>query len=214
MLKRIKKLFNLKKENNTLSTDDKIGLLYNELGIDTIQLHVGEDLSVFEEVLCDVIQKLREEIKDECGFIIPNVHIRDNTVLQENEFVIYIRGNFVERGFLIPNEDGIREEFYETLKTTVYGKIKSIFTNEVTERYIDTVQKKNGLLIRNITSILSVPDIKIILSEIIDNGKSINDIGFVFEKIGEEILLNGEYSDILIKKYNPHKIAKEIIKQL
>ena len=47
-----------------------------------------------------------------------------------------------------------------------------------------------------------------------------HELGVVFsvikqvEKIGEEILLNGEYKDFTVKKYNPHKIAKEVIKQL
>ncbi len=213
MLKRIKNLFNRKKEN-ILSINDKIELLYDELGSDTILVHLGDDLTEYGEMFCNIIQELREEVKNECGFIMPNVHIQDNTVLQENEFVIYIRGNFAERGFLIPNEDGIRDEFYDIFKTIIYGKMKAIFTNEVTERYIDTVQKKNGWLIWNITSILSVPDIKTILSDIIDNGKSIKDIGYVFEKIGEEILLNDRYKEFYTKKYNPHNIAKEVIKQL
>lgn len=213
MLKRIKNLFNRKKEN-IQSINDKIELLYDELGSDTILVHLGDDLTEYGEMFCNIIHELREEVKNECGFIMPNVHIQDNSVLQENEFVIYIRGNFVERGFLIPNEDGIRDEFYDTFKTIIYGKMKAIFTNEVTERYIDTVQKKNGWLIWNITSILSVPDIKTILSDIIDNGKSIKDIGYVFEKIGEEILLNDRYKEFYTKKYNPHNIAKEVIKQL
>ena len=213
MLKRIKNLFNRKKEN-ILSINDKIELLYDELGSDTILVHLGDDLTEYGEMFCNIIQELREEVKNECGFIMPNVHIQDNTVLQENEFVIYIRGNFAERGFLIPNEDGIRDEFYDIFKTIIYGKMKAIFTNEVTERYIDTVQKKNGWLLWNITSILSVPDIKTILSDIIDNGKSIKDIGYVFEKIGEEILLNDRYKEFYTKKYNPHNIAKEVIKQL
>ena len=213
MLKRIKNLFNRKKEN-ILSINDKIELLYDELGSDTILVHLGDDLTEYGEMFCNIIQELREEVKNECGFIMPNVHIQDNTVLQENEFVIYIRGNFAERGFLIPNEDGIRDEFYDIFKTIIYGKMKAIFTNEVTERYIDTVQKKNGWLIWNITSILSVPDIKTILSDIIDNGKSIKDIGYVFEKIGEEILLNDRYKEFYTKEYNPHNIAKEVIKQL
>ena len=213
MLKRIKNLFNRKKEN-IQSINDKIELLYDELGSDTILVHLGDDLAEYGEVFCNIIQELREEVKNECGFIMPNVHIQDNTVLQENEFAVYIRGNFAQRGFLIPNENGIKDEFYDTFKTIIYDKIKAIFTNEVTERYIDTVQKKNGWLIWNITSILSVPDIKTILSDIIDNGKSIKDIGFVFEKIGEEILLNDRYKEFYIKKYNPHNIAKEVIKHL
>lgn len=212
MLKRIKNLFNRKKENE-VSIDDKIDFLYDGLYSETILVHLGDDLSVFGEEFCNIIHELREEVKEECGFIIPRVHIQDNQVLQENEFRIYIRGNLAECGFLVPNKDGIRDEFYDAFKTVVYEKIGAIFTNEVAERYLDTVQRRNGWLVWNITRILSVPDIKIILSDIINNGKSINDIGYIFEKIGEQILLDGGYQDCF-RKHNPHVIAKQIVKTL
>ena len=211
MLKRIKNLFNRKKEP---SVEDKIDSLYDRLYNDPVLINIGEDLSVFENVFLDVIHELREEVNDECGFIIPKVPVVYNSSLQENEFAIFIRGEYEQNGFLIPNKEGIKDEFYEALKTVIYNKIDTVFTNEVAERYIDTAQRKNGWLIWNITSILSVPDIKTILSDIIDNGKSIKDIGYIFEKIGEEILLNDQYKESYTKKYNPHNIAKEVIKQL
>ena len=211
MLKRIKDLFNRKKEP---SVEDKINTLYDGLYNDPILVNIGEDLSKFEKIFFDIIHELRVEVNDECGFIIPKVPVVYNFSLQENEFVIYIRGEYERSGFLIPNEEGIKSEFYDTFKTIIYDKMGSIFTNEVAERYIDTAQRKNGWLIWNITRVLSVPDIKIILSDIINNGKSINDIGYIFEKIGEEILLDGGYQDYFSKKYNPHAIAKEIVKIL
>lgn len=214
MLKRIKNLFKKKTENTELSVSEKIDNMYDKLFQDVILLHIGEDLSVLSKELCSIIQELREEIKDECGFIIPQLHIKDNTSLQENEFKVYIRGELAGNGFLIPNEDGIREELYDTLKTIIYDKINVIFTNDIAERYLDIAQRKNGWLIWNITKALSVPEIKIILTDLINNGKSICDIGYIFEKIGEEILLDGGYQDCFYKKYNPHAIAKEIAKTL
>ena len=211
MLERIKNLFNRKKED--ISVEEKIDNLYNGLYNDIILLNIGEDLSKFNNIFLDTIQKLREEIKEECGFIIPGIPVVYNEALQENEFAVFILVNYAKNGYLIPNEDGIKEEFYDELKTLIYDKMEIIFTNEVAERYIDTVQRKNGWLIWNITRILSVPDIKIILSEIINSGKSINDIGYVFEKIGDKILLNGGYQDCF-RQHNPHNIAKEIIKEM
>ena len=213
MLKRIINFLNINRKKEKISTEDKINNLYNRLYNDIILLNVGEDLSKLNDVFYDVIQNIREEIKEECGFIIPKIPVVYNEVLQENEFVFFIRGAFAKNGYLIPNEDGIKKEFYDELKTLIYDKMKIIFTNEITERYINTVQNKNNWLVWNITSILSIPDIKIILSDIINNGKSINDIEYIFEKIGDNILLEGKYQDCL-KKYNPHNIAKEIIKDL
>lgn len=215
MLERIKKIFNNKKNEETeISVSEKIENLYDELNKDVITLDLGDDLFLLETLMSDVIHELREEIYNECGFIIPKVNINNNVLLQENEFVLYIRSKITENGFLIPNEKGIREEFYEVFKTIIYNKIEDIFTNSLAERYIDTANRKNYWLISNITRVLSIPEIKIILLDIINNGKSINDIGLVFEKIGENILLDGGYQDYFYKTFNPHQIAKQIVKVL
>lgn len=213
MLKRIKSLFGNRKEVS-LSVNEKIDVLYDGLSVESILLRLGEDLISEVEYFCEIIHELREEIKNECGFIIPEVHIKEGIALQENEYAIYIHGNISENGFLVPNKDGIRDEFYEQFKTLMYKKMDVIFTNEIAERYIDRAQRKNSWLIWNITKALSVIEIKMILSDLINSGKSICDIGYIFEKIGEQILTNGGYQDCYFKKYNPHLIAKEIVKTL
>lgn len=216
MIKRIQQLFEFKKEKTeeALSVVDVINNLFDDLDEDVIWLQVGSDLIPFGEYLCkDIIANLRGEIKYECGFILPPIHVTDNTSYQENEFTITIRGNLSENGYLVPTKKGIQDELYETLKTAVYNNISIIFTNEITEKYIETVQRKNGWLIWNLTNQLSVIDIRTILVDIINSGKSINNITYIFEQIGGQILTNGEYRDCL-KKYNPHQIAKKIARCL
>lgn len=214
MLNRIKKLFHLKKhEEETPSVYERIDNLYDELNDDMILIKIGSDLVEHGKFICEIISELREEIKDECGFIFPPTRVRDYDWLQENEFNISINGKEVESGFLIPNEKGIREELYETLKSVIYGSLETLFTNEVAEKYIDTVQRKNGWLIWNITNTLSVIELKTIMLDIIQKGKSINNINYIFEQIGEQILTDGKYKDCLAK-HNPHIIAKQIVKQL
>ena len=173
MLKRIKNLLHIKTKEAELTSGEKIDNLFDSLNEDIILLHLGEDLAEFEQLFCSIIQKLREEIKFECGFIIPEVHVQDWVLLQENEFRLYIKGKQVKHGFLIPNEKGIREEFYEIFKTLLYENIDRIFTNEIAEKYIDTVQRKNGWLIWNITNVLSIVDLKTIMLDIIQKGKSL-----------------------------------------
>ena len=213
MLKRIKNLLHIKTKEAELTSGEKIDNLFDSLNEDIILLHLGEDLADFGQLFCSIIQELREEIKFECGFIIPEVHVLDWEFLQENEFRLYIKNKQIEHGFLIPNEKGIREEFYEILKTSLYENIDKIFTNEIAEKYIDTVQRKNGWLIWNITNILSIVDLKTIMLDIIQKGKSLNNINYIFEQIGNQILTEGKYRDCLIK-HNPHVIAKEIVEQL
>ena len=214
MLKRIKNLFKFKqKEEESPSVYERIDNLYDALNDDIILVKIGEDLIPHGDFICNIISDLRDEIKDECGFIFQAARVVDISSLQENEFVICINGEDVKNGFLIPNENGIKEEFYETFKTVIYDYLETLFTNEVTERYIDTVQRKNGWLVWNLTNVLSIIDIKTIMLDIIQKGKSINNINYIFEQIGKQVLTEGKYRDCFVK-HNPHIIAKEIIEQL
>ena len=213
MLHRIKQIFHLKNREEAPTVYEKINNLFDSLNEDIILVQIGSDLIPFAEFICNLISSLREEIKDECGFILPPVRILENECYQENEYTIDVRGEQAASGFLIPNEEGIREEFYEALKTVAYARIDDIFTNELAEKYINIVQRENGRLIWDLTNLLSVVDIKVILSDIINMGKSINNINYIFEKIGEQILSDGEYREYG-KKYNPHVISKAITKYL
>jgi len=213
MLNRIKKLLNIKTKEEELSAFDKINNLFDSLNEDTILIQIGSDLAPFGEYICSIIGELREEIKDECGFILPAVRTIDNNYYQENEYTISILGKLTENGFLIPTQKGIKEELYEALKTTIYNNLDSIFTNDIVERYIKSVQCKNNWLVWNISCALSVIELKAIMLGIIKNGKSINNINYIFEQIGEQVLHDGEYKDYL-KKYNTQTIASQIAKNL
>ncbi len=214
MLKRIKKILHIGKQETEPSVYDKIDTLYDELNDDIIVIKIGEDLVPHGDYIVKQIGSLREEIKDECGFIMPPVNVNGNlSPLQENEFCILIRGTVVQNGFLVPNVKGIREEFYETLKTTVYQHIDKIFTNEMTEKYLEIVRRNNSWLIWNITGVLSMTDIKTIMLDIIQKGKSINNVDYIFEQIGEHVLTEGKYRDCLTK-FNPHAIAKKIAQNI
>ena len=214
MLEKLKNLFKSKKQDFDISVSTQIDILFDNLDGHTIYVDLGEDLNERIDIIISTIENLRDEIKDECGFILPEVFINYMPVLQENEFSVFIRGKKVANEFLVPNNEGIRQEFYEIMKTVIYANIEQIFTNELAERYIDIAQRKNGWLIWTITRFLSVVDIKTILFDIINNGKSINNIGFVFEKIGEEILTDSSFAECCWKEYNPHKIADEVVKKL
>lgn len=217
MLERIKKLLNIKHEDNKGSEEvnvyEKIDNLFDSLSEENIRIQIGEDLIPYRDIVIEVIGTIREEVKDECGFIMQAVNIKNNDVLQENEFVIFVQNECTYRGFVIPTEEGVREEIYDALKDSVYGKMDKIFTYEVTEKYINTVQRNNGWLVWNVTNVLSIAQIKIILSQIIAAGKSISNINYIFEKIGEEVLSDGEYKDFS-KHYNPEIIAKNIVREL
>ena len=215
MLKKFFNSFNKKGSVIIPSSDinERIDNIFDSLDKHVINIQIGSDLIDYKQLIFDTIFEVRREIKEECGFIIPAVNIQDNYFVQENELIIYIQEKPFINTFLIPNETAIKEEFYEVFKSCMYDSLKAVFTNEITEKYIYAVQKNNYLLIWNLTNILSTIDIKTILVDIILKGKSISNINYVFEKIGEEVLNNGEFRDFL-KKYNPHYIAKEVVKNL
>ena len=212
MLNKIRNLFGKKNSTNT-SAYERIDSLFDTLNDEVIILEIGEDLIEHDSSITEIISCLREQIKEECGFIMPTVSIKHNYVIQENQFNIYIQEKLIEQRFVIPTEDNIKEEVYDSLKTSVYNNLDSVFTNEITEKYINAVKKNNGMLIWNITNILSIIDIKTILSEIIMKGKSINNINYIFEKMGEYILSDG-IAQTNGKKYNPHIISQAISRYL
>ena len=211
MLEKIQNFINKNKHKNSVTTNDKINILFESLDTDIILIKIGSDLVNYGELICRIISHIREEIKDECGFIMPCVKVIDSSFLQENEFKIYIKGHLISTHFVIPNEKGISDEMYNTIKSTVYKHLNCVFTNEIVEKYIDTVQKNNDRLIWNLTNCISVIDIKTILVGIINCGKSINNITNIFEEIGNEILIN---RNKLIKEINFDKIANNIAKKI
>ena len=213
MLERIKKIFSTKGIKESLSVEEKIDNLFESLSEDDITVSIGSDLFCFFGKIVSIIDKIRQEIKDECGFIMPPVAITENKIVQENQVSVFIRGKFYKKTFVIPNEEGITEELHEILKTAVYDNLDIIFTSNITEKYINTVQKKNYWLVWNVTNVLSVIDIKTILFDILCKGKPINNINYIFEKIGEHVLSDGNYRDCL-KRYNLHEIANQIAKSL
>lgn len=214
MLEKLKNLFKPKNKEAENSVSTQIDNLFDNLDEYIVCVKVGEDLSKKMDTITNTIEILRDEIKDECGFILPEVFITFCAFMQENEFSVLIRGRKVVNEFLVPNNEGIRQEFYEILKTQLYDNLDEVFTNELTERYIDSAWKKNMGLVCTLTRCLSVVDIRTILIDIISCGKSINNISYIFEQIGEHILSNGSFAECGWKEYNPHKIADVIAKKL
>ena len=83
--------------------------MYERLGVDVLSLQVGSGLLVIadpdqEGQLLAKIAALRQRITDELGYIIPNIRIMDSSALEDNEYLISIRGNNVANGFVYPGK--------------------------------------------------------------------------------------------------------------
>jgi len=81
--------------------------MYEKLGVDPLNLQVGNDLLVIADPdqdgqLLGKIAGLRARMTDEIGFILPNIRIMDSTTIHPNEYMVSIRGNPVESGRVYP----------------------------------------------------------------------------------------------------------------
>lgn len=211
MIGKLKTLFHLKKPQKPQKTiDERISDLYDSLQVDTLAVAFGDDILPFATSIVNGIGKLRNRIKDTTGFIIPPIRVINDKNLQENEIQILIRNKIVFTDFAIPKIEYVLKTVISNLTRISTKNVADIFTNEITEKYIDFVQKNNSWLIWNILRLIPVTGIRTILINILQDGKSISDIVFIFEKICEYATEN---ENSLYAK-NPYKIAEYIKKDL
>lgn len=181
-------------KSTKLGSEDKVNQLFNRLGEEVIKIEIGEDLAQFAEDMCTLIEEFRENTMKKNGFILPLTNIIQNNELQENEFLLKVHGNETYHEFLIPTEEYINKEINKALDATVNSNLKDLFSNKIIEKYVDSARTGNEYLIYNICNTLTNYEIRDILVTLIENGKSINDIGYIFERIGEEIFYENKYN--------------------
>ncbi len=209
MIKKINKFLNLHKDTNENEILTKIDNLYNSLDTESIQIEIGNDIVKFNETIRNCIDKFRTNTKEKYGFIFPAVRIRDKQSLQTNEVVIKINNKTAIEQFLIPTAEKVEQEFNEGLNKLFNDYIEDIFSCEIMERYILLVRNKNAYLIWNLTNTYSVVELKNILVFLLKNKKSLNNISYIMEQIGQICLSNGcpYYKE-------PQKVATELLKIL
>ena len=210
MIKKIKTF--LKLEKNTTETIDvfkQIDYMYSSLDTENICIEIGSDIVIFNETIRTCIDKFRKSIINKYGFILPAIKVIDNKYLQENEVKIKLESKPVIQLFLIPSEEKITNEFKDNLDKLFFDHIDKIFTCRIMERYVNLVQKKNSYLIWNLTNTYSIVELKNIFIELLKNKKSIKNISYIMEQIGEISLANG-----LPYHKTPQKITNELLKIL
>ncbi len=210
MIKKIKEFFHIIPKNTEPNVFERFDNLFsNKLDEDIIRIELGEDLINFGERMCQIIENLRNKICEEKGIIFPIVRIIENESLQENQYEVFIRGKNVFIDYAVPNDNWLEEVFPQDFKKIINNNLPAIFTNKIVEKYIETVQKNNNMMITEITNWLSTSEIRRILLDIIERGKSIREIAYIFEKIDEQVFIENRFNF-----REPHKIAEEIIKAL
>ena len=206
MLEKIKQLLKLNRKKPVESVEDQINDMFKSLSVDELRIIVGEDLIGIAPAICQRIQELRKKIKEEKGFIMPAVRIIDDFDLQENEYQIQVKNKTVFTGYTVPKETYACDEISKNMEISCMENLDLVFTNEITEKYINAVQSRNGWLVWNVSHLIPVTGIKVILVNLLKNGKSINDITYIFEKICEAATKEKDWCSMR----DPYKIAKAI----
>ncbi len=211
MIGMLKKIFHVRKPKQTQkSIDERISDLYDSLQVDVLAISFGDDILPYAQNIVNCIGKFRITLKEKTGFIIPPIRVINDKSLQENELQILVRNKVVFSDFAVPNKEYILKAVMTNLSKIATKHVADIFSNEVTEKYIDLVQKNNSWLIWNVLRMVPITGIRAILIDILNDGKSIKDIVFVFEKICEYA---SENRDFLTTK-DPYKIAEYVKKDL
>ncbi len=206
MIEQIKNILKFNRKSKEKTVQDEIDEMFDSLGIDELKITVGEDLVPFGEDLCTGVRDLRKKLKAKTGLIIPAVRIIDSCEIQENEYQISIQDKQVFNGFTVPKEDYAVNEIIANLEKECIKNVELVMSNELTEKYMETVQRANGWLVCYLSRLIPPTGIKIILSDLIRHGKSINNINYIFEKICEVATKDKDMYSIR----DPHKIAREL----
>ena len=173
MLEKIIKLFNFQKNTETNETIlNNIDDLFNSMNSDIITIFVGSDFTKLVDTIIETIKTTRTKVKEETGFIIPEIHILDDDNLQENELNLHIRGKKVLQRFIVPNMKEIEKELQEILNIIYQEHLEEIFSLELVEKYIEFSREKLAWTIWNITSMYSISEIRNILIYILKKQKS------------------------------------------
>ena len=98
--------------------------MYERLGVDILSLQVGSNLLVIadpdqEGQLLAKIAALRQRVTDELGYILPNIRIMDSSALDANEYMIQIRGNTVDTGYVYPGRLMVIADQWDAIKKEV-----------------------------------------------------------------------------------------------
>ncbi|MCR5261727.1 MAG: FHIPEP family type III secretion protein [Candidatus Gastranaerophilales bacterium] len=211
MIEYFKKLFNKNKtDGNTPKTaEDRINEMYGELSADIVSIKLGNDIGAFYDNLGLELAEFRENLFEKTGFIFPPIRVTEQPDLQENEFTICVRNKEVKNGFCHLTEDDALNDIIKALEDVYKENIDKIFSNEIMEKYMDTVQKQNGWMVWNLSNAMPLWGIRLVLVNLLKEGKSIKDINYIFDKI---CIYATKNRDVCIKA-DPYMISDKMSRE-
>lgn len=181
--------------------------LFEEIDDEILTIEFGNDILAFHNEITDNVVNLRRKIMQETGFIFPLTQFLHNMDLQENQYLIKIMGKTVFEGYVVPNVKDATDEIIKNFENVVMNNFDKLLTNNTVENYLNHIEDLNPRLVCNTIRFLTLGDIKKILVEILNEGKSIRNITYIFEKINENMV---NHDGVQYIPQNPVKIANKI----
>lgn len=91
--------------------------MYEKLGVDSLHIQVGDALlpiadPALQGPLHGKIGKLRLQLTDELGYIIPKIRILDSLTLHSHEYAFFVRSLLVAKGKVYPEHGMIRASHF------------------------------------------------------------------------------------------------------
>ncbi len=198
-------------------------ILTIEFGVGLIELFVKEMNNGF-----DVIHKMRKELADEWGILLPLIRIRDNIECKENEYCFKIHGRTIATGCAyntmnVEFEPHILEEGDNTFIDPVLGK-NAVWTNRQGPSQVDAIKyiiiHFKDVIIKNYNQILNKQLVYEMLKAV-ERESLMTVQNVVPEKISYNFL-KGILLELIVRRRKPvnnlimiiEKIEEEIDKQV
>jgi len=175
------------KKLKLLKTPNDIFKTYERLGVDVIKLEISQnlvsDIGDIAKPIIAIIRDVRLELTDEYGFVMPSIHILDNTKIKSG-IKFFIRGNEVD--FLEIDYENVEfpiEEFRNKLKSIVLNNIDKVFTIQEAAMMLELNVLINGRKNDVLENKIDIYDIREIFVKIIQKGGKLTDFLYIYERI-------------------------------
>lgn len=189
---------NLETEIENLEDAVNPNSMYQRLGVDVISMQVGLGLIYLADPeqknkLLPAIAKLRKDLTDELGYIIPNIRVMDNSKLKSNECIISIRNTVRERFFVETSALEKEEVIIKHLRNTVIKHANDIISKTDILKLMEIVRTQDPTLVNDlIPELISAVDFRRIIVNFIREQVSIKDIILIFERLCDFARFNKE----------------------
>lgn len=197
-------------EMNDLINPNK---MYEKLGVDVLCLRLGSHIIFLadpdaENKLLPKIASFRVRMAEKLGYIIPNVRIQDDPLLNENEYQILVRGKEVFRAELtsenICNFD--IQPILSELEEVCIKYVHQIMEKTNILKIMELVRAENPTLVNDLVPLfISATDLKTIFANLISKRISVKDVIYIFEILNNHaryVYDLDTLTDILIKELN------------